>query len=200
MLWQQMKGILSWQSVRDVRQSKNFWKVLGQTVQPKSQWARQAICARHALNPQIFFLSQYWPMPWKTTEQTEILNPEWYILVHLRMQLSCRVLTLTLQSKGHVLTSTTSCYQPSFEATIQLTNFLWFIVHFVVIHSLDYCEVMQDSQLELVLDLYENWRSCVVLKLCCPLYSIREKYSQSAAGMTTAILNGSCTSGCAGLH
>ena len=147
MLWQQMKGILSLQLVRDVRQSKNFWKVLGQRVQPKSQWARQAICARHALNRRIFFLSQYRPTPRKTTEQTEILNLKWYILVYLRVQLSCQVLTLTLRSKGRVLTSVTSCYQPSFEATIQLTNFLWFIVYFVVLHSLDYCEVTQDSQL-----------------------------------------------------
>ena len=147
MLWQQMKGILSLQLVRDVWQSKNFWKVLGQRVQPKSQWAQQAICACHALNPQIFFLSQYWPMPQKTTEQTEILNPEWYILVHLRVQLSCQVLTLTLWSKGRVLASVTLCYQPSFVATIQLTNFLWFIVYFVVIHCLDYCEVTQDGQL-----------------------------------------------------
>ena len=147
MPWQQMKGILSLQSVHDVWQSKNFWKVLGQRVQPKSQWARQAICACHALTPRLFLLSQYWPTPRKTTEQTEILNPEWYILVHLRVQLSCRVLTLTLRSKDHVLTSVTSCYQPSFEAAIQLTNFLWFIVYFVVVHSLDYCEIMQDGQL-----------------------------------------------------
>ena len=161
MLWQQMKGILSLQSVRDVQQSKNFWKVLGQRIQPKSQWAWQVICARHALNPQIFFLSQYWPTPRKTTEQTEILKLEWYILVHLRVQLSCQVLTLTLQSKGHVLTSVTSCYQPNFEATIQLPNFLWFIVYFVVIHSLDYCEVTQDGQL--LTSLRFIWK---LMKLC----------------------------------
>ena len=132
MLWQQMKGILTLQSVRDVRQSKNFWKVLGQRVQPKSQWERQAICACHACMTctdgllhwtHEFFLSQYWPKPRKTTEQTEILNPDWYIFVHWRVQLSCRVLTLTLRSKGRVLTSVTSCYQPSFEATRQLTIF-----------------------------------------------------------------------------
>ena len=67
--------------------------------------------------------------------------------MHLRVQLSCRVLTLTLWSKGRVLTSVTSRYQPSFEATIQLMNFVWFIVYFVVIHSLDYCKVTQDGQL-----------------------------------------------------
>ena len=71
----------------------------------------------------------------KTTEPTKIPNQEGYILVHLRVQLSCRELTLTLQSKGRVLTSVTSCYQRNFEATRQLTNF-FMIYHVLCSHTL----------------------------------------------------------------
>ena len=126
-------------------------------------------------------------------------QPGIYILVHLRAQLSCWVLTLTLQSKGHVLTSVTLCYQPSFQATIQLTNFLWFIVYFVVIHSLDYCAVMRDGQLLTSLRfIWKLTRLCRV-ELVSPTVVHSKKVLTIATGMTTAILNGSCTSGFAGL-
>ena len=83
------------QSVHDVRQR----------VRPKSQWAQQATCARHGLNPQIFSLSQYWPTG---NHRTDRNNQEWYTLVHLRVQLSFREFTLTLRLEGRV----TMCWHP----------------------------------------------------------------------------------------
>ena len=123
MLWQQMKGILSLQLVHDVRESKNYWKVLGQRVQPKSQWTRAGhLCTSYSEPTNFLFVS----ILGNTTENNwtdRNSQPGMILLVHLRVQLSCRVLTLTLGLKGCVLTSMTSCYQPSFEPTIQLTNF-----------------------------------------------------------------------------
>ena len=89
MLWRQTKGVLSLQSIRDV------W----QRVRPKSQWAPQATCARHAVNPQNFCLSQYWPTEKYWTDRS---NQEWYSLVHLILQLSFRELTLTLTLLIHL--------------------------------------------------------------------------------------------------
>ena len=109
------------QSVRDVRQR----------VRPKSQWLRQAAYARHALNPRSFFLSQYWPTENNWTDRN---NQEWCILVHLRVQLSFRKLTLTLRSKGRVLTCVTSWYVNLASKQLYNWRIFWFIVYFVVIH------------------------------------------------------------------
>ena len=89
------------------------------------------------------FLSQYWPTKSYWTDRT---NQEWYILVYLWVQLSFRELILTLQLKGCVFTSVMLCYQPSFEATLQVMNVLRFIVYFAVMCCLDYCELTQDGQ------------------------------------------------------
>ena len=125
---------------------------------PKSQWAQQATCAHHALNLRTFFSSQYWPTENYWTDRN---NQEWYILVHLRVQLPFQELTLTLRSKGRVLISVMSCYQPSFEALCNRRIFydslciLWSYI------GLDYCEIMQDGQL--LTSLRFIWK---VTKLC----------------------------------
>ena len=147
MLWHQMKGILSLQSARDVQQSKNFWKVLDSGFSLKvNECSRPSVHVMHWTQEFSFCLNT-------SQRHGKLLNRQKFstrndtFLCIWECSFLAECWPLTLWSKGRVLTSVTSRYQPSFEATIQLMNCVWFIVYFVVIHSLDYCKVTQDGQL-----------------------------------------------------
>ena len=115
-----MKGVLSVQSVCDV------W----QRVRPESQWARQATCAHHALNPRFFFYLN--TSQRKTTEQTEITKNDIFLWIWERSFLS--------ESWPWPYDRKAVCWHPWRRvinvALKQLYNwrfFLWLIVYFVVI-------------------------------------------------------------------
>ena len=153
MLWQQLKGVLSLQSVRDVRRPR---------VWPKSRVNERSRLLVHVMHWAHEFLFISTLASGKQLNWTDRNNQEWYILVHLRVHFLSESLSWPYDRRRRAV-----CWHP-WRSVINLAlkqlyttadEFFYDLLCTLLSYiGLDYCEITRVRQLSSRLTLSKEFK------------------------------------------